>query len=248
MPEDRLAIGGNNPPSMIATCDTVAEDISGWLAEHPVIQSEEDAKQAKLHLDRGKLSLKDLDDERDKAVRPLNEQVRSINEAYRPTKLILGKIIEQIGARVTAYIRAEEQKRIEAAREAARIAAEAERRAREAIAAEEAALESANTGELGVDTKTAVVAADSAIRDAEKAGRQAERAERETRVKVGGGFGRATALRNIEILVVSDPKAALECLGCTEEIKEAIIKAARAYRRIFGDLPDGVESQTERKL
>jgi len=241
-------VGHNNPPTMIQVCDSVAEDISGWLAEHPVIDSEADAKEAKLHLDRGKLSLKDMEDERDKAVRPLNEQVKAINEAYRPTKIILSRIIEEIRNRLTTFLEAEERKRIEAAREAARIAAEAERKAREAIAAEEDAFESASTGELGLDAKAAVVEADNAIRDAERAARAAQIAEKETQVKVTGGFSRAASLRSVTTYHIEDAKAALHAIGLTDDIEAAILKGAREYHKEWGEPPPGIVVRQERKI
>ena len=241
-------IGHNNPPTQIALCDQVAEDISGWLAEHPDFTTEEDARQAKLHLDRGKLGLKDLEDERDKAVRPLNEEVKAINESYRPTKTIIGALLDEIGKRIKAYLLAEEQKRIKAAQEAARIAAEAEAKAREAERLERDALAQSETGELGVDLKARTMVADATFSEYQKAERQAQIAEKETHVKLGGGFSRAASLRSVEVLIVSNAVEAIQSLGLTDDIRDGILKSARAYRKLFGDLPDGVEAEMERKI
>lgn len=246
--------GHNNPPSMIAVCDQVAEDISAWLAEHPVISDAEMAKEAKVQLDRGKLSLTEMEDERDKAVRPLNAQVKAINDTYRPTKVLLGAINEEVSKRITAYIQAEEAKRIAAAQEAARLAAEAEQRARAAIQAEEEALEAANTGELGVNTKAAITAADSAIKEAEKAGRAAQVAEKESHVKVSGGFTRAASLRKVKVFHlygenhVEAAVLALRAVGLTEDIAIAITKAAKAYYEEWGEIPPGFIMHEERKI
>jgi len=252
-----LMRGHNNPPTMIQVCDSVAEDISGWLAEHPIIQGEDEAKEAKLHLDRGKLSLKDMEDERDKAVRPLNEQVKAINEAYRPTKIIIGKIIEEVGKRIESFIQTEERKRIAAAQEAARLAAEAEARAREAERNACEAIDSANVGELGVDIKSATVASDAAIREAERAARAAQIAAKESRVKVSGGFSRATSLRKVKRYLIGimgeedHMKAAIKALtavGLTKDISEAITKAAKDYHEEYGEIPPGIIVYEERKI
>lgn len=232
--------GHNNPPGMIETSQETAKDISAWMAENPVIQSEDSAREAKVYLDRGKLCLKDMEDERDGKVRPLNEQVKEINETYKAPKGILSGVIHTLSERIGAYIRAEESKRIAAAVEAQRIADAAEQAAREAEAAEREAIGSASSGELGVDIAAHVVQADNAFREYEKASRQAAIAEKETHVKIGGGFSRAISLRKKETIVVADPHAALLELGPTEDIIEAIIKSARAFKKLRGRLPNGV--------
>lgn len=242
---------------MIAVCDQVAEDISAWLAEHPVITTETMAKAAKLHLDRGKLSLKDMEDERDKAVRPLNEQVKVINEAYRPTRILLNRILEEASGRIAAFIHAEEEKRQAAARDAARLAREAEARALEAEGREREATESASVGELGVDLKAAAVEAGAAVREAERAARAAQIAERETKVKVAGGFSRAASLRKVKKYLIGtageedlmkSAVAALRAVGLTEEISEAITKAAKVYHEEYGEIPPGIIVYEERKI
>lgn len=87
-------IGDNNPPDMAATAIDVAKNISAWMSENPVIQTEDSARDAKVWLDRGKLCVKDLEDERDGKVRPLNEQVQGINAYYRHPRETLQKILQ----------------------------------------------------------------------------------------------------------------------------------------------------------
>lgn len=238
-----MDIGHNQPPGMIDTAAETAKDISRWMAEMPVIETEEAARDAKLLLDRGKLCIKDLEDERDGKVRPLNEQVKEINEAYKGPRTSLQTIVNILGERIVSFIRVEEQRRLAAANEAARLAAEAEERAREAERLEQDALASANSGELGVDVAAHVDAANSAFRDFEKADRAAAIAEKETHVKIGGGFSRAVSLKQKETLIVMNPVVALNEIGLTEDIREAIIKSARAYRKLRGRLPGGVSAE-----
>lgn len=239
---NREVIGGNNPPSMTETAGETMRDISAWLSEHPIIATEEDARESKVFLDRGKLALKDMDDERDGKVRPLNEQVKEINASYRPAKDQLAKVLESLTERLSNFIRDEKRKREEAAREAAKLAQEAEDRAREAERIERESIESANNGELGVDLAAHTVEADNTFREFERATRAAALAEKETKVRIGGGFSRAVGLRNKENLHVKDGFAALKVMGVTPDIAESILKSARAFRKITGDLPDGVEA------
>ena len=241
-------IGDNNPPDMAATAIDVAKNISAWMSENPVIQTEDSARDAKVWLDRGKLCVKDLEDERDGKVRPLNEQVQGINAYYRHPRETLQKILQEISQRISSYIREEERKRVAAAAEARRIAEEAERRAREAEAAEQEALRSASAGELGLDIASHVVAADDAFHEAQVAARQAALAERESHVKIGGGLSRAVSLKQKETLILDNPIAAIKAIGMTDGIRNAILSAARAYRKLNNKLPSGISVKIEETI
>jgi hypothetical protein len=240
--------GHNNPPSQIETVHETARALSDWMAERPIIESEEIAREAKVFIDRGKLALADLETERDSKVRPLNEQVKEINTAYKRPRDILSGVVAEIQARISRFIRAEEERRVAVAQEAARIARESELRAREAERLELEAFERASVGELSVDITAHVAAANSAFAAFQKADREAARAEKETKVKIGGGFKNALSLRQKETLVIEDHEKAVKALGLTDAIKEAIFTSARAYRTQFEELPPGVISQKERTL
>ena len=241
-------IGHNQPPSMIETATLTAQDLSAWLAEHPVVEDEDTAREAKLFIDRGKLCVKDLEDERNGEVRPLNEKVKAINSRYKGPRDLLDKVCSEVSRRLSAFLAEEERKRVEAAREATRIAEEAERKAREAEQDEQAAIRSASVGELGIDVATHAAQADEAFREYQQAKRKEALAERETHVKVGGGFTRALSLKSKETLHVTDPVAAIKILGKNEGVIAALLTAARAYRKIYGELPGGVAATTERKI
>ena len=233
---------------MTVTAAETMRDLSDWMAEHPVVQSMEEAREAKVYIDRGKLCIKDLEDERDGKVRPLNEQVKEINATYKAPKEALSTVVNLLADRIAEFLAAERERREEAAREAARIAQEAEQRAREAERLEQEAVESANTGELGVDVASHVLAADESFKDFERASRKAALAEKETHVKVSGGFSRAISLRQKETLIVTNPVVALNEIGMTEDIREAIVKSARAYRKLRGRLPAGVSAEFREEL
>ena len=250
------AVGGNNPPDMTITAGEVANDLSAWMAEHPIVANEAEAREAKVFIDRAKLGLKDLDDERTSKVRPLNEEVKKINDYYKGPKAILESCLGALEAKVRGFLAETEWKRVEAAREAARIAEEAERVARSADAAAQDAVGSVDSGELGVDVKAAVVEAQRTYDEYGKAARAAALAERETKVKIGGGFTRALGLREKETLQVTDWYSAIVSMygedtggpNISENLREAIIKDARGYRKLYDKLPDGISSQKERIL
>lgn len=251
-----LAIVGHNaPPSAIELTEATITALSDWMKDNPVIETEEQAREAKLLCDRAKAGLDEIESERDKIVRPLNEQVAAINAKYKalhntdPKKPgTFNRIFIELKARVTAFLLKEEQRRIREAEEAAARAAEAERIAREADEKDRLAKENAAAGELDIDVAEVTKEADTAFSEFEKASRFADRAERDTKVKLGGGFGRAASLRTVETLHLDSYNLALKSIGPHPKIEEAILLAAREYRKTHGALPPGVSATQERKL
>ena len=243
-----MSIGSNNPPDMTVTAAETEKSVSDWMAENPVILTEEMAREAKVFLDRGKLCIDDLEAERGTKVKPLNEQVKAINDHYRPSRESLARVNAILTMRVGAFIKEEADRRQAIAAEAAAKAAELEKLAREAEEKERAALANADAGELGVDVSSVTKEADAVFAEYATANRAAQLAEKATNVKIGGGFTRAMGLRTKEELTVVDAAAAISDIGITEDIREAILKGARAYRRLHEELPSGVTSNVEKKL
>ncbi len=248
-------IGHNNPPDTIQAAHEAMTALSDWMKERPIISTEDEARDAKKLLDRAKGSTDELEAERDKQVRPLNEQVATINAKYKaihstdPKKPgILDKVVNELKARLTTYARQEEAKRLADAERKRREAEEAERIAREAEAKERETIANAQAGELGVDVTQVVVEADSRFAEFKKAEREAQRAERDSHVKIGGGWERSLSLRAKETLVLVSYGRAITAIGPNEKIREAILSAARDYRKEKGNLPDGVETQITRAL
>lgn len=248
------ALKSNNPPGPIDYAQSVVDDINVFLTDHPTIQSEEDAREAKPHLDRAKAAFEDIERERDGLVRPLNEKVANINTKYKSVHNTdqkkpgaFDKIIIELKARVGAFLIREEEKRRIAAEEARKIQEEAERLAREAEAKELEALENAKLGEV-VDVAAVTQQADQAFEEFERQSRFAARAEKDTRVRVGGGFDKAASLRSVETLHLESYGKALKAIGPHPKIEEAILSAAREYRKAHGMLPDGVTATTDRRL
>lgn len=245
---NRFGIGGNHPPSLIDLAKEAMTALGIFLKDHPVITTEEDARAAKLMKDRADGTIKDMEDERDGLVRPLNTQVAEINGRYRAVREPFSKAVGELRSRMTVFAKAEEAKRQAIAEAAAHAAAEAERIAREAEAAERETIDNASQGDLDADVVSATIAADAAFAEFERAGRAAERAARETHVKIGGGISNSASLRRHEVLTITDWKAAIEEIGLTAALTEAILTAARAYRKANGELPDGITATHERTM
>jgi hypothetical protein len=254
-PISREVMGGNKPPNIMEHAEGILENINAWLKEHPVIQTDDEARAAKPLIDRAKAAMDEIEAERDGKVRPLNDKVAEINLEYKTIHNIdpkkpgtFNKVFNELKARVADYLRREEQKRLAAAAEARRIQEEAERQAREAEERERQALHNASLGEVDVDVAAVTKEADAAFEAFERQSRFADRADKDTKVKIGGGFDSALSLRTAETLHLNDPLKAIVVIGVTDKIRDAILSAARDYRKQNGKLPDGVSSTKERKL
>lgn len=239
---------GHNSPGMAIVAEETASALSDWMKEHPVILTEEDARHAKLLYDRGSLCTQDLEQERKGKTKPLEDQVEAINLSYAPSKSLLKRVVQELGSRIKVFLDAEENRRRAIAEEAAMAAAEAEEEAREAERKEHEGISGASVGELDVDVAALTKAADETFERAKKLARQAAVAERETAVKIGGGFRRALSLRKTEEFSVTNACDAIADLGMNADIEAAIIKASKAYRKLTGMLPRGVGSKIERKV
>lgn len=248
-------VGHNHPPGPIDLAEITINAMSDFMKANPVIANEDIAREAKLLCDRATAALDEIEAERDKLVRPLNDSVANINIKYKALHNTdkkkpgtYDRVFIELKSRVAAFLIAEEEKRQKAAEAAAAIAAEAERIAREAEEKEREALSDAGVGELDVDVVALTKQADTSFAEFEKASRFADRAERDTKVKLGGGFGKAASLRTVETLHLDSYGLALKAIGPNEKIRDAILSAARDYRKEHGKLPEGVRATTERKL
>lgn len=238
----------NNPPDMAATAAETAQSLSNWAAENPVIENEDKAREIKLFIDRGKLCIDDLEAERKKKNKPLEDEVKATNDHYRGPRETLASVTAILVARLSTFLKAETARREKIATEAAEKLREAERIAREAEQKEQEALKNAEAGELGINVVSVTKEADSRFTDFKAAERAANLAAKEAKVKIGGGFTRSIGLRTKEELLVVDAAQAISDIGMTPEINEAILRGARAYRRLHGELPTGVTSTTEKGL
>jgi hypothetical protein len=244
----REHIGANLPPAAIDFAKESTAALSDWMKDRPVIESDDDARAAKLLLDRAKSSLESMETERDAQVRPLNEQVKSINDRYRSPRTLLEKVRNTLVDRLTTYAKRLEAERLRKAEEARRAAEAAAQAALEAQQREQEAREDAEQGVCDVDIGEVAAETDQAVAALGKAARAVERAERDTKVRIGGGFGKVATLRTASILIITNIHAAIEDVGVTEDIADAVLKAARAYRKENGELPNGISRETERRI
>lgn len=249
------SIGHNEPPDLFAFSSETMFELSSWMKERPQITSEDEAREAKLLLDRARNCAADIEAERIKLVTPLNERLDDINIKYKTVHNkdakkpgTFDKVINELKSRLSAFLQIEEDKRLAIAEAARRIAEEAEARAREAEQREQTDIANARAGELGVDVTQSVLEADRRFQEFKRADREALRAERGSHVRIGGGWGNAAALRSKETLVVVSYGKAIAAIGPNEKIAEAILSAARDYRKTHDKLPDGVEAEIIRAL
>jgi len=240
-------VGHNLPPSMTTTAGEIMRDLSGWLSEHPVIQDETEAKEAKIFIDRARLGLKDLEDERVNLVKPLNQQLEQINEHYRQPRDTLRKVLDELERRVTGFLTAEEARHRQDIAEAKRVAEAAEVAAREAERQELAVFEQAKAGELGLDVAAVTLEANAKFETWKKAKRAEIREERE-KVTLPKGLTRPKRMRDYETLVVTDVVAAVQVMKDSDRIIEAVRKSAPSYQKVYGHYPPGIEVKIERKL
>lgn len=238
----------NHPPSPIEIAKDVQGQLAAFLDANPVVETGEQAREAKLMVDRAKAALDEMEIARDGEVRPLNTKVKEINAGYKAVSEPLARILDALKDRLAAFIAAEEARRLAALEEARKRKEEAERLAREAEAREAEAKDDAAQGVIDANVGAAIAEADAAFADYRVADREAQRAERDAHVKIGGGFGRSLSLRKKETLIVEDAGKLLRAVGMTPKIEEALIAAARDYRRLKGKLPVGIRSETDRAL
>lgn len=252
---ERAIIGANNPPGPIEQADVIIRALSDWMKDHPVIQTEEEARAAKPLMDRARAAQAEIEAARTSEVKPFNDKVSEINAEHKavhntdpkkPGKL--DRVFNELKSRVAAYLQAEEQRRLRETAAARLAQEEAERIARELEEKERAALDDASAGVADVDVAAVTEQANEAFAAFERTSRFADRAERNTKVKIGGGFSSAVSLRTNEVLQVDDALKAIVIIGTTDRIREAILTEARAYRKANGRLPDGISATTERKL
>lgn len=242
----RAVIGNNNPPGCIDTARGVYLTLARFLKEVPVIQSHDQAKKGANLIEQARATLGEMEDERKAFVKPINDAVKEINDRYRMPVESVKSIMDELKRRLTAFAQEEEAERLRRAEVARSAAAEAERIAREAERIESDAKARADVGECDLNIAVAINHADKSFATFKRADREAARAEKETTVRLNGGFGRAVSMRSKETLTIVDAMAAIAVIGITEAIHDAILTSARAYRKLHGALPAGVNGVTER--
>lgn len=258
MKETISGIGHNGgpEPTVIERAQECINALGQFLDGVPVITEGPHLVDAKRLVNQARGAAAELEAERVGLTAPLNTKLAGINSEYKALHNtdskkpgVLDKILNELKDRLTAYGNAEEAKRLAEAETAKLAAEQAETAAREAEAAEMQAKQDAVVGclDTGVAVKTAK--AEQAFAAFQQASRFAARAEKQTTFRIGvQGTGKALPMRTEKTLVLESYGKAIKAIGPNETIKEAILTAARAYRKQHGQLPDGVSETCERKF
>jgi hypothetical protein len=240
-----------DPDKQLKGAQEAFDELNTFLTATPVIQAAAEAKAGADWKHRTSIALKLLNDERDAKVRPLNDQVDAINERYnKKTRNPLKALFDELCKRLDGYRKAEEDRR-EAIAAAARAAAEEAARVAQAAAAE---LEDAvDTAAQGVETDVGALTQtlDEAARTAAALARQAAVAERDSKVRISSVMGPAVSAQTYRELIIADVEGAIlaiRAMGLTERIADAICLEAKAFRATWGELPEGVSENKERRI
>jgi hypothetical protein len=249
---DRQVEPSDNAPPAVAPAIAAATEqaalLKSFIADSPVIQTAQEAQAAATWIESTRKTLAAMEDERKPLVEPHVAEQKRINGAYRVVREPLEELLNIVRARWNKWDTAERMRREAAAAAARREAEEAAERAQAAVLAAEDAIAGAEVGECA-DVGSAVVEAQEAVRDANKLGRVAGRAERETAVRVASTLGgRAQTSRAFKVFTVIDIHAAINAMGPTPKILEAVISSARDFYAAHEEPPAGVTVTKERSI
>ena len=223
-------------------------ELNVFLKETPAITALVEAKTGAAFVERSRIAIDAIEKERTLQVGPLNAKVASINGDYRLVRDPLERVLKELRRRLTDYGNAVEAARIAEANRLAAERTEAERIAREAEAREADAKAAVDVGACE-DVGDAIAQADAAFKDFEKADRAAAIAAKNVPVRLSSAMGnRALSMRTVEVLAVEDAHAAIEAMGITPDIEQAILKSARAFYKAHNEVPPGISLTHERRM
>lgn len=259
----RAVIGGNNPPksAVFLRVEEIIAVANKWITERPTITEQEIADKAGAFVRQSTTAQNELNKARLEATLPLRQQVDAINKEHddlgSTLKRLTGIILERLNAFATAQRL--EQERIarearEAAEKAAAEAAEAKRKEAELLAQAESG--AAKGGFANVASSIAE------SREAEQRAKQLEaeaKAAEKAKPKFGGehfteGSRRSLTQRKVETPVVSSPGDVLRAVitanggSVPDGVRDALLTAARAYKREKGKWPKGITIETGTKV
>jgi hypothetical protein len=241
-------IGHNSQTPSIEAAKDAADQLGEFLRETPVIENFDQCKQGDAWIERVRIALASLEDERKPKADPLYAQWKAINEPYRLISQPLEKLYDVLKKRVSTFKNEIERQRAAEANRLRREAEERERIAREAERKEQDAIACADVGEC-TDVGGAIEEADEAFRDFSKAERQAATAERNVPVRVASIVGgKSLSMRTRRVLQIDDACAAIKAMGVTEKIAIAIRQSAAAFEDAYGELPAGITETFERGM
>ena len=221
-------IGHNNPPDPIDEAlapyaDAIAE-VEGWLDGEP-IDSDGQLDATTGLLKTIKQALKDVNAERDSAVKPLNDACKAERDRWKPTQDDLGRMVKGLAAIQDPYKR----------KKAAEIEAAKRKAWQEADGARRAAVKAAQEASAGdIKAQREAEAARQAAMDAEA------QASKQAKAKVGG-------MRPAHKYEITDHRAALHWIAKND--KDAMTAFIEAYvaKNHKSSAVDGVKTWTEKE-
>lgn len=262
--QDRLGIGGNNPPpddsfeGLGDQIKSLAAEVQALLNKGAAQTKEEADRAGDLSAALGRLYTK-ADKAKDTEKRPFLDKCQEIEDKWRPLRHA-AEIYKKVKAVViTPWQIAADRERL---RKLAAERAEADRIAREAAEAQRRAdIEAQSMADWAargdhVDEEQNRLALEESAREADRLKEQAEAAARQadqtarSTVKVGGTRGKAIALKSFLVLEVKDRRAASGALrdqpGFLDDLDELLKKHARPLIQAGQQVP-GIESKTEQR-
>src|ERR1700722_12740334 len=142
-----VSIGHNGAPGPIESAKEAMAELSVFTENNPVIENFDGAKQYAAYIERTRVALNAMEDERKPLAEPLNAALEALNKPYRLVRQPLEKLYELAKARLSKYNNAVEAARLREAQRLRDEAEAAERAARQAEADEQAAILNAEQGE-----------------------------------------------------------------------------------------------------
>lgn len=234
--EADLHLGNISAFSPLEIARDAERELLDFLRKNPTIKDDFGAKEAKLAYDMAKKAFNELENARDKKTQPLHKAWHDAVAEFKPTIESFKSNIAAIDKIMQSYLREKKRAAEALAAEAERVRLEKERLAREAIAA----LREKENAEPALQD-AASEQATKAWSEYESAERECDSAKKATEVKIEGGFKNNMGLRAVKkIQVLDDAIVAIKEMGVTDDIKEAVLKSARFYKRMSGRLPAGV--------
>lgn len=226
-----------------------------WITERPVIVDDDMADKAASFLRQSVAIRRDVETARMELNAPLREQIASNDKRYNEPKLLLADLSKVISDRLNSYANEKRIAQERAAAEARRIAEAAATAAREAEEKKQEAIRKASEGEeVGKFSDVAATIAES--KEAEQRAKQAQRdaaAASKAKPSFGGehfvGDNRkAMTQRVVRTPIVVDALKVLKAVKTNDQINAALLTAARAYQKLKGKWPNGIEIEETTKV
>lgn len=214
---------GHNQPTPFEALEARKEELLSAVDRMPELDNQVTADKANEFLAQLRSFGKAAEAERKAEKQPLDEQTREIQSRYKALTGPVEAATKLVKDKLSAYLRKQEQKRLEAEK---RQREEADKLKREA---EEAATKAAQA-DSNSDAINLATAAEARHKEAARVEAEAD-ATAKTTSQVHGNFGSATSLRTVWSAKITDYDQALATLKDNDDVRAAVEKAANQLAR-----------------